>query len=124
MKTFFGAALGALLLSASAMAATPSSPASLAPQGSGIVGVFSTPYTEHAIGSEQMPTFDYAAPVGEPADPVVVSTPQFAGHSEGSPVFNYQQSVPMIAVVSGIAHQGPSLPDNPVTLREDAAGGR
>lgn len=124
MKTFFGAALGALLLSASAMAATPSSPASVAPQGSGVVGVFSTPYTAHATGSEQMPVFDYAAPVGEPADPVVVSAPQLPGHSEGSPVFNYQESVPMIAAVPGIAHQGWSVPKSTLSLVNQRGSGR
>ncbi|MGH7056345.1 MAG: hypothetical protein ACREFZ_00475 [Acetobacteraceae bacterium] len=98
MKTFLGVTLGALLLSASAMAETPGSPASLTPQGPAAVGVVSTPYTGHASGSEQMPVFEYTAPAGEPADPVVLSTPQqYAGGSEQMPVFNYQDSVPMTA---------------------------
>lgn len=93
MKTFLGAALGALLLSTSAMAATTNSrsgPAPESPEGAGIV---STPYAEHT-GGQQMPVFLYTAPAGEPADPVVVSTPQLADGSEQESVFNYRFVVP------------------------------
>lgn len=124
MKTFLGAALGALLLSTSAMAATAGSPASVTPQGPGVVSVLSTPYTEQARGSEQMPVFDYAAPAGDPADPATISAPQFPGASEQMPVFNYRESVPMIASVSGISHQGVSVPASTVSLLENTASGR
>lgn len=93
MKTFLGAALGALLLSTSAMAATTSSQSGLTPPNPEGAGIVSTPYTAHT-GGQQMPVFVYTAPAGEPADPVVVSTPQLADGSEQEPVFNYHFVVP------------------------------
>lgn len=119
MKTFLSAALGVLFLSTSAMAATPSSLGGPTPENPGGAGVVSTPYTEHAGGSEQMPVFVYTAPAGEPADPVVISTPQVASGSEQEPVFNYHLEVPATRSVD-LARATPSDTQISVT----ANGGR
>ncbi len=124
MKTLFGAALGALLLSASAMAATPGSPGSVTPQGSAVLAVVSTPYTAHASGSEQMPVFDYTAPAGEPADPVVVSASQFPGASAKLPVFSYRGAVPVNGSAGGTAGQNSRLFPSTTYLVNQTGGGR
>lgn len=85
MKTLLALSFGALMMAGGATAYAQTAPTST---------VVSTPYTEYAAGSEQLPAFVYVAPAGEPADPPVMSAPQFAGGSELEPVFDEHAAVP------------------------------
>lgn len=94
MKTFLGAALGALLISGTAMAAPLGQPAAPASQGLEVASTVSTPYTS---GN---------------------------GASQRTPVFNYNGSVPVSASIPGTAHQGLVLPDSTMKLVNQTGGGR
>ncbi len=94
MKTFLGATLGALLLSGSAMAATLGQPTNQAASGLEIASTISTPYT---YGN---------------------------GDSQAAPTFNYQDSVPVNASITGAANRGPALRDSALNLVNQTGGGR
>lgn len=105
MKAFLAVILGALLVSASALAAPANKAVDQALHGGMVV---STPETLGNYGSEALPVFIYDDPA---SDPVTISTPNTFGNgvSQQMPVFNYRGAVPVYWVSGSATTQNSGL---------------
>jgi hypothetical protein len=115
MKTILGAALGALLLSGSAMAQTLGDPAGQSPQTTPVIGVFShNPLSPNAGTTSGIPV------VGVDSTPYTYGN----GDSNAMPRFDYQGAVPVEEGVAVPGNGDPPLPDSTMALVNRTGGGR